>query len=100
MISQDKRNHDRGIVPPDADIVIDDHKRVCYNHHIQIMTYKDRPSVTHWSAWSECSVSCGTELEDGTFEGGIQSRKRVPINWKFDSNGLHEPSYKNHSPKP
>ena len=56
-------------------------------------TISERPSFTHWSAWSGCSVSCGVLQEDGTYKGGVQTRQRVPIVQKFSSNGLHEPKY-------
>ena len=55
----------------------------------------ERPSFTHWSSWSGCSVSCGVLQEDGTYKGGVQTRTRVPIVQKFSSNGLHEPKYLN-----
>ena len=108
--SQDVRNQDRGIGDPTAH-VIDESKRSCFNHHIQIMvingknflgpistqifnfTFSERPSFTQWSAWSGCSVSCGVLQEDGTYKGGVQTRQRVPIVQKFSSNGLHEPKY-------
>ena len=92
--SPNKKDQERFIQILDE--VVDDAKRQCNNHYIQILTVKNKHTMTQWSAWSECSVSCGTLKEDGTYEGGFQERKRVPIKQAFvEGLGLMEKKYVN-----
>ena len=63
-------------------------------YRFQVLTIKQQKTITQWSAWSECSVSCGTQNENGLYSGGFRTRNRAKILHRFsDGRGVFAPRY-------
>jgi len=79
-----------------AKSIVDDAKRECDSENIQILSVNVKKSVTFWSEWSSCSVSCGTETEPGVWTGGVRTRKRSDIIQNYvEGFGLKKQKYNN-----